>query len=282
MDEIIKIIYNANKERRLFTFDEVIKICSLVIDKKQYDFVSTIRVYAKTPSQDIAQLDNGELIFYYKEVLKYLEESCDKFTDMYHIEGTSIDVLNFYYLVTIMHELAHLRQIKYRLSEFNSLEKDIFTLFNNLSMDYEFYRRTYDYNLNEVNAENVAYITSQYLFSKLPPNFVTPNDKRVYQQVVLARMLYANYEVDYKEASIYSPSERITDYFTDEIFKKNNFTLNQYADIVTRDNLTVYKKLLFGLPISLSEYSYVDLINGALANGENVNAVKRLQKRIDG
>ncbi len=38
MREILKIIYDANKERRLLSFDDVINICSIIIDLKKYFF----------------------------------------------------------------------------------------------------------------------------------------------------------------------------------------------------------------------------------------------------
>ena len=145
----------------------------------------------------------------------------------------------------------------------------------------EQYRNNYSNMLNEVNSENVGIVSANYIFSRLPKNFLTNHDRKCYQLQTLKSILYANYEVVPKYETIVSPAERIVEAFDDETLAKMNLTIEKYSELISNtDNLTLYKKLMLGLPISYSEYGYANLLIDELTNGIDINAIKKLQKRL--
>ena len=81
-------------------------------------------------------------------------------------------------------------------------------------------------------------------------------------------------------------------YLINEIIKVSNFdeeilfyldtTLTECAHLIYDINkLTIYKKLMLGLPISYLEYAYSNLIDDRLNHDERVNVTKKLQKNIN-
>ena len=158
----------------------------------------------------------------------------------------------------------------------------MFTFFIKISRgDKDFYHSAaYDHNPIEVNAENVGYVTTQYLYSKLPINFVSNEDNRIYQKITLGRLLHCNYEFNPKTIEVYSPTERVADYFTDELLQKGNMDMDKYAKIVCDNDVSLYKKLMLGLPITYPEYTYADLLIKSLDMNVDGNMIKKLHKRI--
>lgn len=284
MDEIIKIIFERNKERKLLSSDDVKKICYLILKKNKYDFVKQVEVFSHNPKDPTCAgvYYDENIFFFYREIIDMLEKQFDNFSDMYEIDGANVDGYNYFYLSIILHELAHVRQYAILKNKHNSLEKKIFSIFLNLSNNRDFYSDNYHDILTEINANNVSIMTANHIYSKLPKNFLTRNDWRAYQSYYLKNLLYLNYEIVDKKNQILSPAERVVNKFDEAIVFDLDMTLTECLHLIhdTKD-LSLYKKLMLGLPISYMEYAYADLIDTRLGNGENINAIKKLQKKLN-
>ena len=282
MDEILKVILNCNKERRLLNGDDIRNICNVVIKRNKYDFIKDIKVAKKHPFKDdcAGTFCEDELFFFYDGIVKFITENCDTFTDSYQVDSATVDICNYYFLSIIFHELAHARQHFLINRNYDSLEKRIFSFFFEMGKNRDFYEANYHDDLTEVNANNVSFVTANYFYSKLPFNFMTSHDKIVFQLQTMKLLLYANYEIDPTKEVTMSPAERIVSSFDEDILKKANMSIEKYAKMIYNNNLTLYKKLMLGLPISYLEYSYANLLIDELNVDEDVHALKKIQKRI--
>jgi len=280
MEEILKIIIKCNKARKLLSVDDVKKICHIVLKNNGYSFVKKVIVARSNPNdKDCGGVfGNDMIVFFYDGVIKLITKYSDDFTDMYQIDGTTVDILNYYFLSIIFHELAHARQQYLANSKYSSLEKRVFSMFLDLSKNKDFYETNYSNVLTEINAVNVSYMTTNYLYNKLPYNFVTTNDKISYNLSMLKNFLYANYEIEPKSETVISPAERITSGFDEDILKSVNMDIEKYSKLIYHDNITLYKKIMLGLPITYLEYAYVNLLIDELNASQDINVTKKLQK----
>ena len=64
------------------------------------------------------------------------------------------------------------------------------------------------------------------------------------------------------------------------ILKAGNMTIERYVNLIYNDKFTLYKKLMLGLPIKYIEYAYANLLIDALNIEEDINVVKKLQKKF--
>lgn len=293
MDEITKIVFEANKERRTLNLDDIKNICYHFVRRNGYKPLSNIEIADRCRIVEAGKvyIDNKQLGFYKREdnsVFYFYDTICDfsldkanEFNSEYSPEETTIDVLNYYFLTLIFHELVHVRQDYLAKSNYNGFEKKLFSIFNTFGNGDEIYdNNKYDI-ITEVNARNLSYILAFNVYSKLPKNFVTKYDKMVYQLSILKLLLYSNYDINLKNDEVYSPAERIGDALTDQMLSSFNMTINDYAKLIySMDKLTLYNKLMCGLPISLNEYAYTNLLISELGSGLDVDAIKKIQKRI--
>ena len=283
MDEILKIIFKCNKERKLLNPDDVKKICWIILKRNNYSFVNKIDFLSHDPNgENCAGLYyDDHLFFFYKGIIKMIEEHGDQLNDLYSLDGARVDIYNYYYLTIIFHELAHVRQHYIANSSHSSLEKQIFKLSFDLSSNREFYEENYCDILTEVNAENVAKITTIYLYSRLPKNFVTKYDLDAYQLDTLGSILHHNYENVAKKDIIISPSERLVDSFTESILEQVHINYDKYIKLINNNNLTLYKKMMLGLPISYQEFAYAESLYSRLKSDDSFNVIKKLQKKFN-
>ena len=282
MDEILKIIVKCNKARKMFSIDDVKKICHIIIKNNNYKFVKHVVMGRKHPNDPNCggTFCGDHIIFFYEGIMEILQKYSENFADNYQIDGSIVDVINYYYLTVIFHELAHARQHYLASSNHYSNEGEIVSFFFELGKDRDFYEKNYTNILTEVNAINVSQMTATYFYNKLPVNFVSPSDKNIYQSSLMSTLLYSNYSIDpHKEVAI-GPAERIAEEFTKEMFENTNMNIDKYAKIVCDDKLTLYKKMMLGYPITYLEYAYAKLLMEVLAHGEEINVVKKLQKKL--
>ena len=280
MDEILKIILRCNKERMLLKPRDVVRICHIILKLKGYDFVKNVKVFSTNLSDSncAGVYYNENIFFFYDGLIDYIEKCCDSFTDHYQIEGSDIDILNYYYLCTIFHELAHVRQHYIKNSKYNSDEKKIFSLFYGLSHNRDFYKENYSNFLTEVNADNVSVMTVNYLYSKLPKNFVTTNDRKCYESAMLNTILYSNYEVIPNKEIVLGPSEKIINNLNNDLLNNVNTNISKYVQLIQKNKLTLYKRLMLGLPISYQEYAYINLLHDEIKVGEDINALTKIKR----
>ena len=291
MDYITKLVLDCNRDRQLLGMLDIKNIANYIIEKRNYPVKKVLIARKWEPKEKInggnfvcPALYNKEdknLYFFRDGLIDFVCKHGNEFKSEYNPEGTIFDAFNFWILICIFHELNHARQEKILNSSNSSLEKKLIGPFTNLCFGDEQYRNNYSNMLNEVNSENVGIVSANYIFSRLPKNFLTNHDRKCYQLQTLKSILYANYEVVPKYETIVSPAERIVEAFDDETLAKMNLTIEKYSELISNtDNLTLYKKLMLGLPISYSEYGYANLLIDELTNGIDINAIKKLQKRL--
>ena len=283
MNDIIKIIFKCNQGRRILNADDVKNICLIILKKNKYNFVKEVRVFKNNPidSKCAGVYQNGNIFFFYDEIIDLIHQSYEDFSSCYTIDGSAIDIYNYFYLGIIFHELAHVRQNAIINGKRSCLEKKLFSIFLNLSQNKDFYNKNYHDILTEVNANNVALITTNYLYSKLPKNFITINDYKCYQSSLIKLVLHDNYEILSKKDDIISPAERVIDKFDEEILFYLDMSLDDILKLIyCNDNLTMYKKIMLGLPLTYLEYSYVHLLYDRLNVEDDINVVKKLQKKL--
>lgn len=310
MNELTKIAMICNAERRIITKDEIRKICDYVINRQGYKS-STIIVldnimdllekldfdnYTNNPTYKslIKDIEDGRfnnthglyspdenIIFYfYNNIKKHSEEGTELVQKEYSIDGSYYDIMNFFNFTCIIHELAHLRQNTILNNSRSSIEKKLFKLFINFNRSSNIYQNNYNVLPTEVNAENVAYINTYNIFSKLPDNFFSLSDRISYGLITLKRLLYANYQLYGKEDLVYGPTEIIANSLNNEILKPFNLDIDKYINLINDNNLTLYKKLMLGLPIDVSEYAYANLLVDELSSGLDINITNKLCKRL--
>ncbi len=283
MEKIIEIILNCNSKRKLLSFDDVREICQIILDKSNCSFVNKIDLFQDNPVEKncAAVYYDDHIFFFFEPILEKLDNCCTELLECKKMHGSRVDVYNYFYLGIIFHELAHVRQYYITQKKHNSLEKKIFKIYLNLSENRDFYHDNYFNILTEVNANNVASVMANYIYSKLPRNFLTQNDRNIYQSNMLRNLLYDNYEIDINKEVVISPSERITENLSNEILSNSKIDLNKYLMLIySQNNLTIYKKLMLGLPISYLEYAYVNLLSDELYGSDKINVTKKLQKII--
>lgn len=285
MDEILKIIIKCNKARKMFSVDDVKKICHIVLKNNKYDFIKKIGFAKKHPEKEnCGGVFLGDSIyFFYEGIINSLTLYADKFTEAYGeaFDGATVDIFNYYYLTIIFHELAHARQHYLVInSKHSSPEKKLFTYSFNLESDRDYYEENYDNLITEVNANNVAHMTATYFYNKLPLNFISRTDKNVFRSEMMNVLLYGHYVIDPYQEVVESPAERIAYTLEDSRINSANIDIEEYAKLVLSNKFTLYKKLMLGLPISYLEYAYAKLLIDILPKSEDINVVKKLQKRI--
>ena len=283
MNEILKIILKCNRERKLLSGDDVKEICNIILKRNKYYFVNKIDILSHNPNDEncAGLYHDDHLFFFFDGIVNMLQGYCDDTTDLYTFDGAKVDIYNFYYLTIIFHELAHVRQQYIMDTARSSIEKKIFTLFLNLSLNREFYQENYCNILTEINAENVALVTANYFYSQLPKNFVTKNDRKAYQLSTLGTLLHSNYEIVSKKEMVISPSEHLIDSLNDDILASQNMNCDQYLNLIYKqNNLTIYKKMMLGLPLEYQEYAYAELLYNRLKSDDEINVIKKLQKRL--
>ena len=280
MDFITNIIYECNKERRLLTNDEVLRISNYICKLRGYNLnnIEIYKKYTKSPKDtgDYSRIDK-KVYYFYDGIIDNITDSANYFRELYNPEGSIFDNLNFFYLINIFHELMHVRQDHIIGLPGNSIEKRIFSLFFKFTDDDSFYREIHDIDLKEVNANNLSYINAYKVFSKLPSNFLTKQDKKCYQLATLKWLLQGNYDIVTVGEEINSPAEKVAN----TVINNTNISTEEYAKLIySNSDLTLYKKMILGLPIKYSEYAYANLLIDEISNDIEIDGIKRLQKKI--
>ncbi len=280
MDFVTNTIFECNKERRLITRDEIKSICNYICNLQGYKIngIEIYDVYNKYPKDTgLYSRKDKKLYFFYDGIINNITDSANAFRELYNTEGSIFDNFNFFFLICILHELAHVRQDYITELPRNTLEKKIFSIFLRFTDDDPFYRDIHDIDLKEVNAFNVSYINAYNIYKKLPGNFFTKEDLKGYQLATIKWLLQGNYDIVTVGETINSPAEKVAD----TIIKNTKITTEEYAKLIySNDDITLYKKLALGLPISYLEYAYVNLLIDELESGIEIDTIKRLQKKI--
>ena len=294
MERILKIVYQRNKERKLLTENDVKKIYQILIEVNNCKSIDNLDF-----SEDIIPSDGtiygaylgsyfwdpkekqGTVSIYKNTLHEYLdtvyETACE---DMNYIfEGTKIDTCNWYYLNTIFHEFSHAMDQDSMNKRKRNTGTKLVKISDKLEKIKDFYENNYGDMPIEIKARNKANLDSLKIYNDLPSEFISDRDKAIYGLMTLVEM-QSTYLLDIKKEIIQSPSERL--YNNAEIYNFDKFKINgsEFNKLVHNSgDLTLYERLLWGLPISYDEYGNLTLLQATLGNGNNIEFVKKLQRK---
>ena len=279
MNEILKILIKRNRQRKLLTNDDVKRICHIIL---RYSISSNDKRIEFYPidilDEDCAGMCLEKSIVFFNYGIEQLIDKCyQSLINNYSMDGAKIDIYNYFYLCIIFHELAHVRQHYIVENYRQKLEGKLFSICHDLAQDDEFYGNYYYDFLTEINANNMASTRVCNLYSKLPKEYLSQNDILVYQAIMLKCMLHDNYDILENEEVVSSPAERLAAYIEED----TNIDSSKYNELLNKQyNFTIYRKLMLGLPLTHEEYCYVDDIYNNLNDGNGVNALKKIQKKL--
>ena len=280
MDEILKIVLNKNKQRKLLSNADVKRICNIIIQLKNYDDFTV--EFKKEGSSDLTAgaCFSDSIEFYNNGIERFIEELYKDITANCVFDGNKIDVLNFFYLSIIFHEFAHVRQHRIVDFGYSSIEKRIYDMCFRMQNVDKFYDNNYLIFPCEVNAYNKGYIDAYNIYRRFPKNFLTANDKNNYL-IYLTDYIADNYSVDAKKDTVTSPLEKF-------YIKANEFNVSLVGVDITKikniieskQDITLYQKMMLGLPISFQEFGYINLIDDCIHAGQDIDIVKKMQKKL--
>ncbi len=279
MDEIMKLVARRNMERKTLSTKDVKRICNIIINGKNYnDYVHDIH-FKKTYDKDelAAGMYNGEELFFFADGL-------DNFVDVNmenidsNMDGTRVDFTNYFILVTIFHELAHVRQNvmqDYRLNK----EGQLYTICEKLSGVDNFYGENYKYDLREINAWALGFLNACEIYANLPGNLISQYDMSIYKNFAISKIL-SNYSTNGEHEIVFSPSEKL--FKNADKYNLANIGVNRekFNNLIHMgDNFTLYRKLCIGLPISFDALSFMHMLLICSNSGEQFSFVKKMQSR---
>jgi hypothetical protein len=194
-------------------------------------------------------------------------------------EGTKIDVMNWYYLRTIFHEFSHAIDQDAVNKRKRNIGTKIIHISDKLMKIEDFYMDNYEDIPIEIKARTIGNIGALTIYNQLSSEFISDSDKAIYG-LLTAIEIQSNYYLNIEKEKIESPSERLfeaADNFNLSKFDINPETLRHI--VYDPNNLSLYKRLIWGLPISYDEYGHITLLQAALNNGQNIDVVKKLKKK---
>jgi len=282
MDEILKIVLLRNRQRKLLTKNDVKRICEIIKGYNCFYDIDSIKFenVDSTDSGCAGICSNDGIVFYMKGIEKTNDETYKKIRDISNIDGCKVDVLNFSYLSTIFHEFAHARQNKIVSEGKGSLEERIYKVCNKLGKIKGFYNKNYSIFLDEINAFAKSAFDTYNIYEKLPREYLTDNDKRAYQVYSLEEATRF-YSINSKEEIITSPAEKLFESANRYNLSIYNINIDSFRKLIySGKNLSLYKKLLLGLPLSYNEYAYVNLMDYTIRGGGNIDFIRKLQRKL--
>lgn len=286
MDEIVKIVLQRNKERKMLTNSDVKRICNIFIGLSKIESVNEINFEFESPHEGYgdyywdSENKTGIISFYTETVEKALELKYRANISEHIFDGTKIDVYNWYYLNAIFHEFSHAKDRDLINKNKKSKEAKLAGIVEKLPAIRDFYETNYYDMPNEVKARNNGNLRAYEVYEKLPIEFLSNNDRLFYKFITLAEMK-ETYIILPEEEKIESPIERIFDYADDYNLAKAGIDVNQFRSLIyDKNNFTLYNRLMLGLPITYQEYGYIHILQECLESQVDVDFTKKLQKRL--
>ena len=290
MDYVTNLVYERNKDREVLNIFDAKNIAEYIIKKQGYNVSEVLPRKVYQPEDvELPEVFNNikgtfsnkdKKIYYFSDgILEYMYLHANETSKEYNFDGSIIELYNFYNLICIIHEIEHARVNTIIDKDKSCIEKTFFKVFKDINLDNPLYELCYSNLPTEVNADNVGFITALNIYNRFPKNFISMDDKMKYQLLTLQNLIFPNYLVNFFNEEVYSPSEKIVDTLGAGFELFTNTTITDYSKILTNiDNLTIYKKIMLGLPLTFSEYSYCNLLIDGLKGNVEMNAIKKLQK----
>ena len=283
MDEILKIVLERNKKRKVLNKNDIKRICEIIMGMYKCDPKYDVKFLKVSPDKDGSYgATFDDRVEFYLDTLATAQEIEYKYiTTSYVLDGGKIDCYNFTTLEAIFHELAHVRQNMITDKGRNDLETKLFNNSYKLADINDFYKENYRNIPIEVDAFSRSLINSYKIYNSMPKDYLSESDKSVYAASAMS-VLTNNYEINGLDEIITSPSELLLE--SAEVYntkKLVNLDIDKFRELVKqKHDITIYKKLLLGLPLTYMEYAYVNLICDCVSHEQNVDFVKKLQKKL--
>ena len=276
MDEILKLIKKRNIERKPLNKDDIHKICGIIIKGKNYqDYVESVNFGTKHPKDpDTAGMYDGEKLYFYSDGLESFAERNYNGTEP--LDGTKVDFYNFFALVTIFHELAHVRQSVMQDFKQNK-EGQLYTICEKLHNVDNFYAENYRYDIREVNAWALGFMNACEMYLHMPDEVVSPYDMSIYKSFAINKML-SSYSVSGKKEIVISPAEKLFE--SADKYNLANFGINKdkFDQLIHMgQDFTIYRKLCMGLPLSFDSFAYMNMLLVCSNSGDKFSFVKKMQ-----
>ena len=276
MDEILKIIRKRNKERKALSRDDIHKICGIIIQGKNYkDYVESVNFGKVNPKDpDTAGMYDGEKLFFYSDGLESFAEK--NFEGTEPLDGTKVDFYNFFALVTIFHELAHVRQSVMQDFKKNK-EGQLYTICEKLHHVDNFYEKNYKYDLREINAWALGFMNACEMYLNMPSEIVSPYDMSIYKSLAINKMV-SGYSVSGKNEIVISPAERIFESADKYNLAKFGINKDKFDQLIHMgQDFTLYRKLCIGLPMSFDSFAYLNMLLVCSNSGDDFSFIKKMQ-----
>ena len=292
MDEIFKIVLERNKKRQILNKRDIKRICDIIIGmhnyksdvnvsfEKRFSTSSQVTLGKQVPNNnELYALTFEEDIIFYLETLEAVADARYKMNGK-NMEGCKTDFYNFFILTSIFHEFIHVDQF----DRINKKRRDpitkLFLICNKLKAIRDFYPTDYSFFIDEVNAFTKSEVDASKIYTCMPSDIISPKDKNEYTYLAISNLL-SRYTVDCTSDEVVSPSEVL-------LYNANNYNLErckidakEFENLVCQPyNMTLYKKLTLGLPLTYSEFAYANLLNSCIAGGQTVDIQKKLERKI--
>ncbi len=282
MDEILKIVLDRNKKRKVLSKNDIRRICEIIISKSNFYVVPNISFGTESTNNKSFAADTGldEVKFYMPVLEESLENSYEEINTTSIFDGTREDYYNYRILEVIFHEFSHVRQNDKIIKGHSDIDTRLFYICDKLRAIKGFYSENYSLFSLETDAYARGFINSYLIYSRFPKEYMPERDRTSYASMVM-KTLISPYIVSSSKETIKSPSEILLEKADNYNLSKRGIDIETYRGLVNgRNDLTLYKKLLLGLPLTYSEASYVNMLKSCVEVGEKVDFIKKLQKRL--
>ena len=283
MNDILRIVLERNQNRKVLNKDDIKKICEIII--RQHNYSESLQIsFSKTcpyNNRVYASTKVNEVIFYMEGIEEAQGKKYNSLLSVDSLDGGKVDYYNFVILEAIFHEFAHVRQNN-KLDKCNSdIETKLFKLSAELMLYViGFYRKHYDIITIETDAYARGLIESYKIYASMPDAFISEHDKKLYGGIVMNNFL-SKYHISSNKECVKSPSEILLEKIDVHNVSRGRIDIDAHRKLITSpNNLTIYKKLLVGLPLSYAEAAYVNMLESCVSHGEKVNFIKKLQKKL--
>lgn len=277
VEEILKIVLPRNIKNKRLNKDDIRKICYILINKMKYDKMVRRIIFIKDNDNmdDVASFDGEDLVFYLLNGYDLANDNYQKLkNDNIYLYGGAISYINFEILNTVFHEFAHIRQDYLVCKRINNKEAEIYRIcYQILDNIKGFYKDHYEIFLTEVNAFNEGMLKAFNIYKNAPSDIISKNDKEIYARLAFNEVIgkYSK-EDDIIKSSSESLLEVLNYYQNDY----NHLGINRLRELIYQNNYSLFERLKMGLPISIKEYNYLNILYENIP--VNYNFVKKIKK----
>ena len=278
MEEILKLVLDRNKKRRVLSKSDIKRICEIIIGMNNYLVTPKIAFeHESSVSSDACADTVRKKVTFYTDTL---EETLESSYENVKIDGGEVDYKNYIILYYIFHEFIHIKQLDDIARKKHDTATKLFNIDYEISRIKDFYNANYLLFPTEIQAHIMGELNTYKLYSKFPSEFISDEDKNFYAGLVMDKFV-RNYIPNIKKNTVTSPSEFLYNNATNyNLSKILNINEEDYKNLLHKEeNSSLYKRLMLGLPVDIDEFAYMNLLNDVIHDGQDIDFVKKLKKK---